>query len=70
MTQVERMYEEEKEQAVEAAVKATEKAAKKKAADNMKEVAMNLLRMGDAVDKVIQCTGLSRRTVQALAAKI
>lgn len=66
MTQIERMYEEEKEQAVKTAVKTAVESAKKEKRD----IASNLLRAGDTIEKVIQCTGLSRRTVQGLAAKI
>ncbi|MBQ9359701.1 MAG: hypothetical protein IJT96_01535 [Lachnospiraceae bacterium] len=59
MTKIERLYEEEKEQAVRTAAK-----------KEKKNIASNLLRDGITIEKVIQFTGLSRRTVQGLAAKI
>lgn len=70
MTKVERLYEEEKQQAVETAVNRTKKEDAKKAGAEIRGIASNLLRAGDTVEKVIQCTGLSRKTVQSLAAKL
>lgn len=63
MTKVERLYAEEKEQAV--------KTASKNAANKEKRnIAGNLLKAGVTIEKVIKCTGLSRKTVQGIAGKI
>ncbi len=78
MTKVEQIIEEEKEQAVKSAVESAVKSAvnkkdreaKLQAKLRDKQIATNLLKSGDSVDKVVQCMGLPRRTVRSLASKI
>ncbi len=70
MTKVERLSEEEKEQAVMEAEQKVRKEAEKKAREEKKTIANRLLISGDTVEKVIQCTGLSPRMVRSFAEKL
>lgn len=56
MTKVERLYEEEKQEAVKKAVD-----------ENTGRIAINMLRGGDSEEKVSSCTGLSPEVVKQLA---
>ena len=64
MTKVERLYEEEKQQAVKQAVK---KAVEENTVDTSRRIAINMLRGGDSEEKVSSCTGLSPEFVRKLA---
>ena len=74
MTKVERLFEEEKQQAVNEAVekaveKAVEENTKTTEANTSKRIALNLLSGGISEDKVASCTGLSLEVVRELALK-
>ena len=60
MTKVERLYEEEKQEAV-------KKAVKEAVDENTGRIAINMLRGGDSEEKVSSCTGLSPEAVKQLA---
>ena len=60
MTKVERLYEEEKQEAV-------KKAVKEAVDENTGRIAINMLRGGDSEEKVSSCTGLSPEVVKQLA---
>lgn len=68
MTKVERLYEEEKQQAVKQAVKkAVEENTVIIEANTSRRIAINMLRQGVAEEQVSSYTGLSLQTVRKLA---
>ena len=74
MTKIERLFQEQEAKAVAEAIAKTEretrKEARKAAQKDKRESAIKFLKMGDSVEKVSECMGLTLKEVRALAAKV
>ena len=66
LTKVEQIIEDEKIEAVNKAVNKQ----KREARNDKKNIARNFLAAGNSIETVIQCTGLSKRTVESIASKL
>jgi len=65
MTKIERWYDERQKKAVEVAVENEQK----KSRNEKEEIVIRMLKTGDSVQKVVECTGFTVQEVQTLATR-